>query len=73
MFESVIARLVATTGIVGIGAALGAILIAADVAGWITGTRRVDRDGPAGAIALALTEAVTSQFDNEDAMRRRLR
>jgi hypothetical protein len=37
MFESVVARLVATAGIVGIGTALGAILIAADVAGWITG------------------------------------
>lgn len=36
-FESVIARLVATAGIVGIGTALGAILIAADVAGWVTG------------------------------------
>jgi hypothetical protein len=36
-FESVLARLVATAGIVGIGTALGAILIAADVAGWITG------------------------------------
>jgi hypothetical protein len=32
-FESVVARLVATAGIVGIGAAL----VAADVAGWITG------------------------------------
>ena len=36
-FESVFARLVATAGIVGIGTALGAILIAADVAGWISG------------------------------------
>jgi len=36
-FESVVARVVATAGIVGIGTALGAILIAADVAGWITG------------------------------------
>jgi tetrahydromethanopterin S-methyltransferase subunit F len=35
--ESVFARLVATAGIVGIGTALGAILTAADVAGWITG------------------------------------
>jgi hypothetical protein len=34
-FESVFARIVATAGIVGIGTALGAILIAADVAGWI--------------------------------------
>jgi hypothetical protein len=37
VFESVLARLVATAGIVGIGTALGAILVAADVAGWITG------------------------------------
>ncbi|MGZ4677692.1 MAG: hypothetical protein ACXVJ7_05195 [Acidimicrobiia bacterium] len=36
-FESVLARLVATAGIVGVGTALGAILIAANVAGWITG------------------------------------
>jgi len=36
-FESVFARVVATAGIVGIGTALGAILIAANVAGWITG------------------------------------
>ena len=36
-FESGVARVVATAGIVGIGTALGAILIAADVAGWITG------------------------------------
>jgi hypothetical protein len=36
-FESVFVRLVATAGIVGIGTALGAILVAADVAGWITG------------------------------------
>jgi hypothetical protein len=36
-FESVFARLVATAGIVGAGTALGAILIAANVAGWITG------------------------------------
>jgi tetrahydromethanopterin S-methyltransferase subunit F len=36
-FESVFARVVATAGIVGIGTALGAILIAADVAGWIAG------------------------------------
>ena len=35
--ESVFARLVATAGVVGIGTALGAILIAADVAGWISG------------------------------------
>lgn len=36
-FESVFARLVATAGIVGIGTALGAILTAANVAGWISG------------------------------------
>jgi hypothetical protein len=36
-FESVFARIVATAGIVGIGTALGAILVAADVAGWIAG------------------------------------
>ena len=36
-FESVFARLVATAGIVGIGTALGAVLVAADVAGWIAG------------------------------------
>jgi hypothetical protein len=36
-FESVLARVVATAGIVGIGTALGAILIAADLAGWISG------------------------------------
>ena len=36
-FESVFARLIATAGIVGIGTALGAILIAANVAGWATG------------------------------------
>jgi tetrahydromethanopterin S-methyltransferase subunit F len=36
-FESVFARVVATAGIVGVGTALGAILIATNVAGWITG------------------------------------
>ena len=36
-FESVAVRLIATAGIVGVGTALGAILIAANVAGWITG------------------------------------
>jgi len=36
-FESVFARLIATAGIVGVGTALGAILIAANLAGWITG------------------------------------
>lgn len=35
--ESVLARLVATAGIVGVGTALGAILVAADVTGWISG------------------------------------
>ena len=35
--ESVLVRVVATAGIVGIGTALGAILVAADVAGWIVG------------------------------------
>jgi hypothetical protein len=36
-FESVLARFVATAGIVGVGTALGAALVAADVAGWVTG------------------------------------
>jgi hypothetical protein len=36
-FESVLARLVATAGIIGVGAALGAILVAGDVAGWVVG------------------------------------
>jgi len=36
-FESVLARVVATAGIVGIGTALGALLVALNVAGWITG------------------------------------
>jgi hypothetical protein len=35
--ESVLVRVVATAGIVGIGTALGAILVAAEVAGWIVG------------------------------------
>ncbi len=35
--ESVLARLVATAGIVGIGTAFGALLDAASVAGWIVG------------------------------------
>jgi hypothetical protein len=35
--ESVFVRLVATAGVIGIGTALGAILVANDVAGWITG------------------------------------
>jgi protein-S-isoprenylcysteine O-methyltransferase Ste14 len=33
--ESVVVRVVATAGVVGIGTAIGAILTAADVAGWI--------------------------------------
>ena len=33
--ESVLMRLVATAGIVGLGVLLGAILVSADVAGWI--------------------------------------
>jgi len=36
-FESVFVRLVATAGVVGVGTALGAILAANDVAGWIVG------------------------------------
>ena len=36
-FESVFARVVATAGVVGIGTVLGAILVAADAAGWIVG------------------------------------
>jgi hypothetical protein len=35
--ESLLVRVVATAGIVGIGTALGAILGASDVEGWITG------------------------------------
>jgi hypothetical protein len=35
--ESLLVRIVATAGIVGIGTAVGAILGAADVAGWIVG------------------------------------
>jgi hypothetical protein len=35
--ETVLVRLVATAGVIGIGTALGAILIANDVEGWITG------------------------------------
>jgi hypothetical protein len=33
--ESVLVRLVATAGVVGIGTAIGALLSTADVAGWI--------------------------------------
>jgi hypothetical protein len=35
--ERVLVRLVATTGIVAIGVALGAILVSSNVEGWITG------------------------------------
>jgi hypothetical protein len=35
--ESVLMRLVATGGIVGIGVLLGAVLVSQDVAGWIVG------------------------------------
>jgi hypothetical protein len=35
--ESVFVRLVATAGIIGIGTLLGALLVANNVAGWITG------------------------------------
>jgi hypothetical protein len=35
--ESALMRLVATAGVVGIGVALGAILVGQDVAGWIVG------------------------------------
>jgi hypothetical protein len=35
--ESVFVRLIATAGVVGIGTALGAILVSQDVAGWIVG------------------------------------
>ena len=35
--ESVIVRLIATAGVVGIGTAIGAIMGAYDVAGWIVG------------------------------------
>jgi len=35
--ESLLVRIVATAGVVAIGTALGAILVAADVAGWIVG------------------------------------
>ncbi len=35
--ESAFVRLVATGGVVGIGVALGAILVSQNVAGWITG------------------------------------
>jgi hypothetical protein len=35
--ESAIVRAIATTGVVGIGVALGAILVSQSVAGWIVG------------------------------------
>lgn len=35
--ESILVRVIATAGVTGIGTALGAILVAADVAGWIVG------------------------------------
>lgn len=35
--EAIFMRLVATSGVVGIGVGLGAILVAQDVAGWIVG------------------------------------
>src|SRR3954451_8013489 len=37
MFESVLARIVATAGVIGIGTALAAILGAADAATWVIG------------------------------------
>ena len=37
VIERLLVRLVATAGIVGIGVALGAILISSGVAGWETG------------------------------------
>jgi ribose 5-phosphate isomerase RpiB len=33
--ESIVVRLVATAGIIGIGTAIGAVLVANDVAGWV--------------------------------------
>jgi protein-S-isoprenylcysteine O-methyltransferase Ste14 len=35
--ESIFVRLIATLGVVGIGTAVGALLTANDIAGWITG------------------------------------
>ncbi len=35
--ESLLMRLVATGGVVGVGVALGAILVSQDVQGWIVG------------------------------------
>lgn len=37
VLESAFVRVVATSGIIGIGVALGAILTSQDVAGWIVG------------------------------------
>ena len=37
VIESMLVRLVATLGVVGIGVAIGAILTSQNVAGWITG------------------------------------
>jgi len=36
-FESIVARVVATVGVIGLGTAIGALLVAADAAGWVTG------------------------------------
>jgi len=36
-FESALVRLIATAGVIGIGTAVGAILVANHVTGWITG------------------------------------
>jgi protein-S-isoprenylcysteine O-methyltransferase Ste14 len=36
-FERLVVRLIATFGIIGVGVALGAILAASKVQGWITG------------------------------------
>lgn len=35
--ESVVVRVIATAGVVGIGTALGAVLVANDLDGWIVG------------------------------------
>jgi len=35
--ESVFVRMIATAGVIGVGTALGALLVANDVAGWISG------------------------------------
>jgi hypothetical protein len=36
-FETVLQRVVATIGVIGVGVALGAVLASQDVAGWIIG------------------------------------